>query len=154
MTNLELQNSFDYFINTSRIPYDIEFFDSFNKNTNISLKTDFMIVIFSSFNDNLIPDFLNYFSPYIFMFTDLSLIYNLLNWCFNFNHPNYFKYILNNIYNVSNEDIMNLLLKNFNGFVLHSQITYLMYQFIQYIIILKKYNYSNKLNYEIIECVK
>jgi hypothetical protein len=38
MTNYKLINSFDYFVNTSIIPNDVGFYDSFNKNTNTTLK--------------------------------------------------------------------------------------------------------------------
>jgi hypothetical protein len=99
MTDFELHKSFDYFVNTSTIPNDVAFFDSFNKNTNMTLKIDFMIVIFSTFNDNYIPAFLNNLHPFVFMFTDYLLLANLLTWCCTFNHPNYLKYIINNLYN-------------------------------------------------------
>ena len=137
MTNYELMNSFDYFVNTSIIPNDVSFYDSFNKNTNTTLKTDFMIVIFSTLNEYLLPSFLNNIHPFIFMFTDSVLIYNLLNWCFDYNHPNYFKYIIN----------------NYNGGLIrtYSQTTYLMYQLGQYINILKRYNFTKKFNYKFIE---
>ena len=149
MTNYELMNSFDYFVNTSIIPNDVSFYDSFNKNTNTTLKTDFMIVIFSTLNEYLLPSFLNNIHPFIFMFTDSVLIYNLLEWCFYYNHPNYFKYIINNIYNLNNEDILKIL-NNYNGGFIrpYSQTTYLMYQLGQYINILKRYNFTKKFDYE------
>ncbi len=55
MTNYELMNSFDYFVNTSIIPNDVGFYDSFNKNTNTTLKSDFIIVIFSTINEYILP---------------------------------------------------------------------------------------------------
>ena len=133
--------------NTSIIPNDISFYDSFNKNTNTTLKTDFMIVIFSTLNEYLLPSFLNNALPYVFMFTDLSLISFLLDWCFNHNHPNYFKYIINNIYNINNEDFLNIL-KDYMGYSVYSQATVMMNQLCQYIRILKKYNFSKKFDYE------
>jgi hypothetical protein len=87
------------------------------------------------------------------MFNDSALIASLLDWRFNYNHPNYFKYIINNIYNLDNEDITKLL-NSFNGYIPYSQANYLMYQLTKYITILKKNNYSKKLNYEFANSVE
>ncbi len=150
MTDFELQQSFDYFVNTSIIPNDIYFYDSFNYNTNATLKSDFMIVIFSTINEYILPSFLNNIQPYIFMFND-KILYNLLFWCIYNNHPNYLKYVINNIYNTSYNDIYNILLNVASGStrpMFYIERSGKMNGLINYILLLKKYNYSKKLEYE------
>ncbi len=149
MTDFELHKSFDYFVNTSNIPNDVAFFDSFNKNTNVTLKVDFMIVIFSTFNDNYIPAFLNNLHPFVFMFTDYILVVNLLSWCCNFNHPNYLKYIINNLYNFNYSELLQLKINE--GFC---SVRSYIGELFNYILTLKKYNYSKKLEYGYYEQLK
>jgi hypothetical protein len=145
MTDFELHKSFEHFVNTSIIPNDVAFYDSFNKNTNNTLKMDFMIVIFSTFNDNLIPAFLNNLHPFVFMFTDYQLVASLLNWCCVYNHSNYLKYIINNLYNIKYSDFLEFRSQgecptNFNTNTIITEL-------FNYILILKKYNFSKKLEY-------
>ncbi len=150
MTDFELQKSFDYFVNTSTIPNDVAFYDSFNYNTNTTLKSDFIIVLFSTINEYFFPSFLNNIQPYVFMF-DYKILYSLFFWCIYNEHPNYLKYVINNIYNTSSDDIINVLINVAGGstrpmFYIERSAT--MNNLINYILLLKKYNYSNKLEYE------
>ncbi len=153
MTDYELMKSFDYFVNNSRIPNDVSFYDSFNYNTNTTLKTDFMIVIFSTFNDNLIPAFFNNYEPYIFMF-NYYILYELLYWCIYNDHPNYLKYVINNLYNTTNSEVYNVLENVAGGStrpMFYIERSGTMSTLINYILVLKKYNYSRKLEYEVYE---
>ena len=150
MTDFELQKSFDYFVNTSNIPNDIAFYDSFNYNTNTTLKSDFIIVLFSTINEYILPSFLNNIQPYVFMFND-KILYSLLFWCIYNEHRNYLKYVINNIYNTSNYDIINILLNVAGGStrpMFYIERSSQMFDLINYILLLKKYDYSKKLEYE------
>lgn len=145
MTTNDLQYSFDYFVNSSIVPqYDIDFYNSFNYNTNTTLKTDFMTIIFITLNYQSVPDFITYMYPYVFLFT-IDIIIPLLDWCFLYNYANYFKYVINNAINCTNKDIYEILNAGFlrNPFEQKRH----MFQLVDYIMILKKYNYSNKLEY-------
>ncbi len=143
MTDFELLKSFEYFVNSSIIPSDVAFYDSFNKNTNNTLKMDFMIVIFSTLNDNLIPGFLNNLHPFIFMFTDIRLVASLLNWCCVYNHSNYLKYIINNLYNIKYSELLQYNMESGCSYNYNT----IMQELFNYILLIKKYNFSKKLEY-------
>ncbi len=128
-------------------------FDIFNNNTNITLKTDYMSYAFSiqeqynlntycgnSFNNNINNFMFQY--PY-FIFNNVILIINLLQYCIFANLPNSFKYVINNkTIKLSDIDYNNLMKYciNFGKEYICSLITMSN--------IIDRYNFTSNFNYK------
>lgn len=147
MTDKELLKALNFVVTHSFIPDDPSFFETFNYNTNQTLKTDFMEYIFSNIPDNTNNMFdLSVKNNLSFRFDDFTIIYQLLTWCVYQNAYNYFRYIINNkSINLINTTLPYQIYEvlrsysNNNGGNLLTSITEAR--------ILDKYNIKNKLKY-------
>lgn len=150
MTDSQLLQSFSNLIQNCG-PSSNNDFNIFNNNTNITLKTDYMSYAFSVQNQyNLNTDCSNndidnfMFNNYnTFIFNNILLIINLLQYCIFANLPNSFKYVINNKNVKLSEENYNSLMDYCNGVKI---------EFICALIsvanIIDKYNFIPNLNYK------
>jgi hypothetical protein len=151
MTDSQLLQSFSNLIQNCG-PSSNNDFNIFNNNTNITLKTDYMSYAFSvqnQYNQNTdcrdnggIDNFM--FNNYnTFIFNNILLIINLLQYCIFANLPNSFKYVINNKNVKLSEENYNSLMDYCNGVKI---------EFICALIsvanIIDKYNFIPNLNYK------
>ena len=149
MTDSQLLQSFSNLIQSCEPSHYDNDYDIFNNNTNIALKTDYMIYAFSVQNQyDMSTNCNNYnnnnfmFSNQYFIFNNIILIINLLQYCIFANLQNSFKYVINN-------KIIKLLDSEYNN--LMDYCVNLGRQYICSLItisnIIDRYNFTSNLNY-------
>jgi hypothetical protein len=149
MTDSQLLQSFSNLIQNCG-PSSNDDYGIFNNNTNITLKIDYMSYAFSIQDQyNLNTNCGNYNSQNFmfdyphFIFNNIVLIINLLQYCIFANLPNSFKYVINNKTVKLLDENYNSLMNYCNGF----KREYIC-SIISMANILDKYNFRPNLNYK------